>query len=266
MLRIAMTAMVIVVVAVAGRVGPALADGDPASDYLVGANVALPFPVPSAQVSAALLAQVESVYAAGYRIKVAVIATRSDLGSITSLMGRPTEYAHFLGVELSSIYVGPLLIVMPSGFGIYDGGGSTAAEQRILAGIRVHGSRPDDLTRAATTAVALLLKAGALESKDHLAPIAYPQPSLGRRGQQMKLSYQIIEDSERSSVVVEVLARSVRVASFHVRRQRVLPQATYSVTWHVPKTLPAGPYRLCVSGRDGSGNQGPRSCMVVQID
>ena len=266
MLRIAMTGMVIVVVTVAGRVGSALADGDPASDYLVGADVALPFPVPSAQVSAALLAQVESVYAAGYRIKVAVIATRSDLGSIPSLMGHPTVYAHFLGVELSSIYVGPLLIVMPSGFGIYDGGGSTVAEQRILAGIRVHGSRPDDLTRAADHGCRPMLKAGALKSKDHLAPIAYPQPSLGRRGQQMKLSYQIIEDSERSSVVVEVLARSVRVASFRVRLQRVLPQATYSVTWHVPKTLPVGPYRLCVSGRDGSGNQGPRSCMVVQID
>ncbi len=249
----------------AGRAGPALADGDPASDYLVRADVALPFPAPSTQAAAPLLAQVESVYAAGYRIKVAVIAARSDLGSIPSLFGHPTEYAHFLGVELSTIYVGPLLIVMPTGFGIYNGGGSTVTAQRVLVGIHMHGTRADDLTRAATTAVALLLKARALKSRDHLAPVAYPQRSLGKRGQPMKLNYQVIEDSERSSVAVKVLARSTRVAFIHVRLRRVLPQATYSVTWHVPQTLPKGPYTLCVSGRDGSGNQGPWSCMPIQI-
>ena len=256
----------IVVVALAGRAGTARADGDPASDYLVRADVSLPFPVPSAQATAPLLAQVEAVYAAGYRIKVAVIATSSDLGSIPGLLGHPTAYAHFLGIELSSIYVGPLLIVMPAGFGIYDRGGSTAAEKRVLAGIRVHGARPDDLTHAAATAVAMLLKAKALRSKDRRAPIAYPQQSLGKRGRPMKLNYQVIEDSERSSVAVKVLARSIRVASFHVPLRRVLLQATYSVTWQVPKKLLAGPYRLCVSGRDGSGNQGPWSCMVIQID
>jgi hypothetical protein len=264
MLLFVVTAMALVAV-LTGLAGPALADGDPASDYLVRADVSLPFPAPSTQAAAPLLAQVESVYAAGYRIKVAVIATSSDLGSIPSLLGHPATYAHFLGVELSTIYIGPLLIVMPNGFGIYNGGESTAAAQRILAGIHMHGTRADDLTRAATTAVASLLKAGALKSKDRLAPIAYPQPSLGKRGRPMKLDYQVIEDSERSSVSIKVLARSIRVAAIHVRLRRVLPQATYSVTWHVPKTLPAGPYRLCVSGRDGSGNQGPWSCMMIQI-
>jgi hypothetical protein len=264
-LRFALAGMVIVAM-VAGRAGTALADGDPASDFLVGADVALPFPVPSAQASAPLLAQVESVYAAGYRIKVAVIATKSDLGSIPSLLGHPTVYAHFLGAELSSIYVGPLLIVMRAGFGIYDGGASTAAEQRILKGIQVRGARADDLTRAATTAVATLLKARALKSKDRHAPIAYPQPSVGSRGKAMKLNYQIIEDSQRSSVVVTVLAPSLQVASFRVPLQRVLPQATYSVTWHVPETLPEGPFRLCVSARDASGNKSQLSCTVVQID
>jgi hypothetical protein len=265
-LRFAMAWLVIVVVVLAGRTGTVLADGDPASDLLVGSDVALPFPVPSKQTAAPLLAQVESVYAAGHRIKVAVIATGSDLGSIPSLLGHPSVYAHFLGAELSSIYVGPLLIVMPVGFGIYDAGGSTAAEQRILKGIRVHGARADDLTRAATAAVAVLLKAGALTSKDRRAPIAYPQPSVGTRGQAMKLNYQVIEDSERSSVVVNVLTSSLRVASFRVPLQRVMPQTTYSVTWHVPQTLPEGPFKLCVSGSDASGNKGQSSCMVVQIN
>ena len=213
-----------------------------------------------------LLAHVEAVYAAGYRIKVAVIATSSDLGSIPSLLGHPTTYAHFLGIELSNIYVGPLLVVMPTGFGIYDQGGSTAAEKRLLAGIRVHGARPDDLTHAAATAVAMLLKANALQSKDRHAPIAYPQQSPGKRGRPVKLNYQVIEDSERSSVAVKVLARSIPVASFHLPMRRVLPQATYSVTWQAPKKLPAGPYRLCVSARDPSGNQSAWSCVVMQID
>ena len=265
-MRSAGIGLVIVVVAFAGRAGMARADGDPASDYLVRVDVSLPSPGPSARASAQLLAQVEAVYAAGYRIKVAVIATAYDLGSISSLLGHPTAYAHFLGIELSSIYVGPLLIVMPAGFGIYDRGGSTAAEKRVLAGIRVHGTRPDDLTHAAAMAVAMLLKAKALQSKDRHAPIAYPQPSSGKRGRPIKLNYQVIEDSERSSIAVKVLARSVRVISFHVPLRRVLPQATYSVTWQVPKKLPAGPYRLCVSARDPSGNQSPWSCMVIQIN
>lgn len=265
MIRGAMTGMVVVVVALAGHGGIALADGDPASDSLVGADVALPFPTPSAQIVAPLRAHVESVYAAGYWIKVAVIASSSDLGSVPSFLGHPTEYAHFLGVELSTLYVGPLLIVMPGGFGIYDGGGSTAAAQRILAGIHVTGTQADDLTRAATTAVTVLLKAGTLKSKDRQAPIVYPAPSPGRRGQPMKLAYQVIENSERSSVVVKVLAGSLRIASFQIPPRRVTPQTTYSVTWQVPKTLPAGPYTLCVSGRDASGNQGRRTCAGLQI-
>jgi hypothetical protein len=252
--------------ALAASTSTALADGDPASDFLVGTDVYLPFPAPSAETGRALLTQVASVYAAGYRIKVAVIATRSDLGSVTSLMGHPTVYAHFLGAELPSIYVGPLLIVMQSGFGIYDGGASTAAEERILRDMRVQGSRPDDLVRAATTAVATLLKSGALESRDHHAPLAYPQPSAGRRGQPMKLHYQVLEDSQRSSVIVKVLAPTQRLALIRVPLQHLKPRAPYSVTWNVPSALPDGPFRLCVSGRDASGNKGPWSCMAVQLD
>jgi hypothetical protein len=263
--RFVLAGLVVVVLALSGLAARALADGDPASDFLVGDDVYLPFPVPSRQASAPLVAQVDSVYTAGYRIKVAVIATSTDLGSISSLMGHPTTYAHFLGVELSSFYLGPLLIVMQAGFGIYDGGGSTAAELRILKGIHLHGSGADDLTRAATSAVSMLLKAGALKSRDRLAPLAYPAPSIGRLGQPIKLGYTVVENSERSSVVVTVLAASVPIATVRVPLQRVMPKTTYSVTWNVPTTLPAGPYTMCVSGRDASGNEGQKSCMGIQI-
>jgi len=43
------------------------------------------------------------------------------LGAIPSLFNKPNQYARFLGFELSAGFIGPLLIVMPSGFGIWDG-------------------------------------------------------------------------------------------------------------------------------------------------
>src|SRR5262249_50781056 len=74
------------------------------------------------------------------------------LGAIPSLFGKPTEYARFLGTELSMTYVGPLLIVMPEGYGIYDGGRSTAAEQAVLSKLAVDGSTKDALVASAAKA------------------------------------------------------------------------------------------------------------------
>ena len=76
-----------------GFAGSTLADGDPASDVLLGKNVFLPYPPPSRQGAAALEAQVAAVYAKRERIKVALIATRTDLGAIPSLFGEPAQYA-----------------------------------------------------------------------------------------------------------------------------------------------------------------------------
>ena len=67
----------------------ARADGDPASDTLVFTNAFLPSQAPSKGASDALLAQIAAVYAAGYRVKVAVVAARYDLGAIPSLFDRP---------------------------------------------------------------------------------------------------------------------------------------------------------------------------------
>ena len=79
-------------------------------------------------------ARSNGVYADGNRVKVAVIATSDDLGAIPSLMNKPDDYAKFLGQELAGFYIGPLLIVMPSGWGVYDGGRSVAAENGCSAG------------------------------------------------------------------------------------------------------------------------------------
>ena len=186
--------------------------------------------------------------------------------AVVGVTGRSSNQVRALpGRRAVPIYVGPLLIVMPAGFGIYDGGGSIAAARRILARIRVGGGDAEHLLRAATKAVGELLEEQALTSKDREAPVAYPARSLGRRGRPMTLKYQVIEDSERSSVAVKVLAGALRVASFRIPLRRVKPQSTYSVVWRVPKTLPRGPFKLCVSARDASGNQCPWGCMIVRI-
>ena len=161
----------------------AAANGDPASDVLYSANVYLPYDPPSGSAERALKQAVDSVYARHFRVKVAVIAAQDDLGSVPSLWGHPTEYAKFLGVELDSFYVGPLLIVMPSGFGIYDGGRSVVAEERVRASASVRGGDPNSLTVTAADVVMRLLRSGALRSKDIRPPFATPYSAAVRRGQ-----------------------------------------------------------------------------------
>ena len=119
--------------AVAGTsAGSARADGDPASDYLVTQNVYFSYRAPSQVIRAGLDRAADDVYAHGDRVKLALIFDAVDLGAIPSLFGRPADYAHFLGLEIEPWYVGPLLVVMPAGFGVYDGGRSTAAEESVL--------------------------------------------------------------------------------------------------------------------------------------
>lgn len=99
---------------------PALADGDPASDVLAAQPVFLPQDADlSARQQAQLDALVQGSARSGYPIRVALVASVTDLGSVTELWRKPQSYARFLGQELSLVYRGPLLVVMPNGFGLY---------------------------------------------------------------------------------------------------------------------------------------------------
>jgi hypothetical protein len=143
----------------AGTLVPvALADGDPASDVLYFQDVFLPAPEPSTETSAPLKSTVGAAKKAGFKIKVAIIASRQDLGAVPSLFGRPQLYAQFLGLELQSFYKQRLLVVMPSGFGVFRNGKPVAAEKRALKGLKA-GATADELTAAATQAVQRLRKA-----------------------------------------------------------------------------------------------------------
>ena len=82
--------------------GIARADGDPASNVLYTQGIFVPQDagVPAADVTR-LAALVRESRRAGYPVKVAIVASSYDLGSVTALWRRPQTYAHFLGVELS---------------------------------------------------------------------------------------------------------------------------------------------------------------------
>jgi hypothetical protein len=108
-----------------GSVSPALADGDPASDVLASQPLSLPADGGVSPAQQTQLAQLlHSAQRSGYAIRVAVIATPADLGSVGELWRRPSSYARFLGQELALVYRGTLLVVMPNGFGV-DSVGAT---------------------------------------------------------------------------------------------------------------------------------------------
>jgi hypothetical protein len=249
----------------AGVAGSARADGDPASDVLYVQDVFVPYPPPSKPAVAALKRSVAAAFAKRYRIKVAVIATSNDLGSVPELFGKPKAYARFLGQEISAIFVGPLLIAMPAGFGVYDGGRSVAAEERVLALLETGGSSADDLTHAATTAVQKLTAAGALRSKDIRPPQVYPQPASARRGATSRLSYAVLDDSERTRDVVRVSAGRTLKAVLRSPLRTAVYSRPHSVTWRVPRSLHPGKLKFCIVATDPSGNKNAPICAQLLV-
>jgi hypothetical protein len=249
------------VAAAAALAAPASrADGDPASDTLLEQSVFFPYDAPSQPAQIALQQVVDRVYERGNRIKVAVIYDQTDLGSIPSLFGHPADYAHLLGVELGLWYVGPLLVVMPAGFGVYDGGRSTAAEEALLRSLRVDASSPDGLTQSATAAVQRLTAASALDSTDIRAPLVTAYPASGRRGKLATLRFDVFDDSGRASAVVRVYEGRALVATLAAQMQFQISTRHVDVTWHVPRRLRSRQLRFCVVASDPSGNRSAPTC------
>ena len=88
----------------------------------------------------AAAAQSRTSERAGYPIRVALIAGREDLGAVTVALGEAEEVRHASSViELSFIYKGPLLIVMPSGIGFAHFKHGTAPSTRRSRALPVAG-------------------------------------------------------------------------------------------------------------------------------
>ena len=99
----------------------ALADGDPASDFLLSQSSFLsPYDgkIPTAQ-QKRIEAMLQSAKAQGFPLKLAVISTRYDLGAVPILYKKPQTYAKFLAQEDYYFWKDELLVVMPNGYGLY---------------------------------------------------------------------------------------------------------------------------------------------------
>jgi hypothetical protein len=139
----------------------ALADGDPASDVLAGRSLFNPIDSGVSQNSQAQLGGVLAASKrAGFPIRVALIASASDLGTATTLWNDPKAYAQYLWIELSLEYGGQVLVVMPSGFGLYGPAKGphivSAAEAAVRAPAPGQG---EQLATSALAAVPLLAAA-----------------------------------------------------------------------------------------------------------
>jgi hypothetical protein len=133
--RLALTTAIVALAA--GWGSPAAhADGDPASDVLTQQALFLPQDAGlTATEQAQLGALLQAATHRGYQIRVALIASSADLGSVTELWRQPQTYARFLGQELSLVYTGPLLVIMPDGVGFYHLNRPPANEQSALASL-----------------------------------------------------------------------------------------------------------------------------------
>jgi hypothetical protein len=136
-----------------GAAGQARADADPASDVLYTRDLFVPYSGISPAVETELLAAIQKAKAAGKPIRVALIASRDDLGGVPQLFGNPLYYARFLDAELQFVYTGRLLVVMPQGAALAKGGRLVADKSVIAA---KPGSGADGLARTATQLVAAI--------------------------------------------------------------------------------------------------------------
>jgi cytochrome oxidase Cu insertion factor (SCO1/SenC/PrrC family)/thiol-disulfide isomerase/thioredoxin len=167
-------------VIIGGAMTPlAQADGDPGSDVLVYQDL---FVGSTAGVSIAQQARFGDLLKAADRsrfpIRVAIIANRADLGSVTALWRKPQAYARFLGLELTLGYKQRLLVVMPNGLGFNWPGHSSGPSYRTLAGIRI-GPGGDGLLSAAEAGVRKLAAADGVKLSSAASPTspAAPAPS-----------------------------------------------------------------------------------------
>lgn len=134
---------------------PARADGDPCSDYLLVGSLCPPNnPRPSQPQIDRTQKTIDAAKKAGYEVRVAVIGSTTDLGSVPVFFGRPQPYAKFLDAELQSAWTGKLLVVMAAGYGVREHTKPYLGGVKALKGLPPPANgTPDALMAAATVAV-----------------------------------------------------------------------------------------------------------------
>jgi hypothetical protein len=138
----------------------ARANGDPASDYLLVQSSFLPFNAKvDPQAGKELSDAIQAADQKGFKIKVAVISSRYDLGTAFSLYNKAQKYAQFLGLELSFQYRDRLLVVMPNGYGYSIGGKPDKNGIAVVQKLPPPGGDPTRQIEGATAAIRKLAAA-----------------------------------------------------------------------------------------------------------
>jgi hypothetical protein len=108
-------AALVLAVALLAAPTAARADGDPASDVLIGQDVFYPYPPNEVGngVQRALDGMVAKAKAKGYPVKIALIAGRGDLGAYPELLDQPDKYVAVLTAEISFNTTPRVLVVFP---------------------------------------------------------------------------------------------------------------------------------------------------------
>ena len=139
-------------------------DGDPASDYLITQPAFLPFesmmPKSDADELTAMLADAKEKGLRGAR---RADRDAHDLGAVAVLYRKPQRYARFLGQELVYYYKGPLLVVMPNGYGVFENGKPLPAAAKVVAPLPPPGTGGAALAQGATSAVRKLAAASGVQ-------------------------------------------------------------------------------------------------------
>ncbi|MDE3132169.1 MAG: redoxin domain-containing protein [Acidobacteriota bacterium] len=199
--------------------GTARADGDPGSDVLVYQPL---FMASDSGISVREQVQlgnlVHAADKAGFRVRVAIIAKRDDLGAVTGLWQRPQAYARFLGVELSLAYKGRLLVVMPNGLGFNWPGHSTAASYTILDRIRT-GSTVG-LATATHQAIAKLAAAAGVDLAANSPATPRPRKRTGHRPAPRAVHSGPVSTRALALIVLVLLVAALVAARLLYRRHR----------------------------------------------
>lgn len=187
--------------ALAALPAPARADGDPASDVLATQPLFVPQDAAiSLGQQGQLATLIEAAARSGYPIRVAVIASRSDLGSVTELWRQPQTYAQFLGQELGLVYRGRLLVVMPNGLGYSNRGSAAGGEGAVLREVHAPGG---GLAGTALTAIQRL--AGAAGHS-----LAIPPPRTAERPSRTEDTIALVAFVIGAALIVLAWAASLR--------------------------------------------------------
>lgn len=159
----------------------ARADGDPASDVLAEQTAFIPAGrgIPTADQDR-LQTVIRASARDGVPVRVALIAARSDLGAVTQLWRQPAQYARFLGTELTDVYRGTLIVVMPNGYGVWIVGRHVSSAALARAGSSLIGAPLPDSGEATAAAAVIAVRRVAAAVGHPLPEPRVRTPAAGR--------------------------------------------------------------------------------------